>query len=646
MFYFSFTVTSIDRRTQFQWPETAVKYTETKPALSYSCNPSFYQHNITLSKDEESRRTDLFIISDLLDDIVDVIEYKEKKSHTSSKKRKGTTKSKKSKRRKKDRRSKEGKVETEGVTAITSGLATAPKKKKSKDSKRRYKTAVSSVPTSQVSCTDSKESTSKPSQHSVDRRISESTSEQPLPSTSKEADALNEQGGVKKELILSPVNGENVKVEKHVKRMKRLKKKVMASTNNISAGLSGKKPKSITAGLIKEEKGSGEPNQQKEKIKIAFSQQNSKLASAKSKWDTSSDEEGSSRKGAISYRFSEGSGTENVDEKKAVPALMKEEPQRKTAPFGKMQPGGMLKTIEMNNPLPDPKPAVPLAHPNPGPDGGAMAARSRTRSRTRSHSRSRSRSRSASYSSDGSHHRGRRSKRRHRRRRSYSRSYSRSRSRSYSSSRSRSRSYSRSYSRSTSRSRSRFRSYSRSSYSSDYSRSSSSRSRSRSPRYTRAVQPKYNNTRAYNLGKRKKYKKKNQFKNQQNQQPHQNPAMQKILESGRAKAEETVMRLKKQKEEQQDMMKRAKDAIAAAASSAGITNPTTTAATVTAANTAPSPVDSIDSPVAGESSSPHIYHFDRIDVWIIYHIMYFDTRFGSAWFASPLVILTRFLSRL
>ncbi|XP_067946238.1 G patch domain-containing protein 8-like isoform X2 [Watersipora subatra] len=397
----------------------------------------------------------------------------------------------------------------------------------------------------------------------------------------------------------SIANGENVKVEKKVKKLKHLKKKILNEHPGNSAAV--KKPKIIQPECVVDETS-------QQRIKIAFNQNSGKL-STKSKWDTSSDEEGSSRKGAISYRFSDESDTQpSIEPKKKIQDALSQKPPAKSKqmPFGRMQPGGILQSIEIHNPLPDMKPAVPIAHPNPGPDGAGVKSPSKSKSRSRS--RTRSRSRSYSYSTDGSYHRSHRRKRHSKRRkRSYSRSYSRSRSRSYSSSRSRS--YSRSYSRSTSRSHSRYRSYSRSSYSSYSSRSYSSRSRSRSPRYTRAVQPKYNNTRAYNLGKRKKFnKKKNQYKNQQNQ-IHQNPNIQKQLETGRMKAEETVMRLKKQKEQQEDLQKRALESIAKAASSAGIPLPSSTATSTppvsaassntSAATTGAISLDEIPKPVNG-----------------------------------------------
>lgn len=56
---------------------------------------------------------------------------------------------------------------------------------------------------------------------------------------------------------------------------------------------------------------------------------------------------------------------------------------------------------------------------------------------------------------------------------------------------------------------------------------------------------------------------------------HQNPNIQKQLETGRMKAEETVMRLKKQKEEQEDRQKRTMENIVRAASKKGISLNTT-----------------------------------------------------------------------
>lgn len=55
------------------------------------------------------------------------------------------------------------------------------------------------------------------------------------------------------------------------------------------------------------------------------------------------------------------------------------------------------------------------------------------------------------------------------------------------------------------------------------------------------------------------------------------------------KAEETVMRLKKQKEQQQDLQKRAMESIAKAASSAGIPLPSTTGPSTTPVATAGTP---------------------------------------------------------
>lgn len=525
----SFTVTSIDLTTKLKWPAHAVKYTSTKPSLSYSSEPSFYSHNINLSKEQEKRRKDLFVICDLLDEMIDYVGCREKKGRS----------------KKKSKRKSKAKNE-----AGSSGLS-VPSKKKKKKSKKDRKPRLSSESHGTENLSQAVEASSS---GLANKPIASSKE---VETTAKEVEPA----------FSTLANGDNIKVEKQVKRLKRMKKKLMSGTSEHPTGPSPiKKSKSASAQEVKHE----ETNQQK--IKIAFSQNSGKL-SAKSKWDTSSDEEVTSRKGAISYRFSDESDTQ-VARKKMNESVVPKQKLKQTT-FGKMQPGGILQTIEIHNPLPDMKPAVPLAHPNPGPDVVAKSV-SRSRSRSRS-SRSRSRSRSYSYSTDGSYHRRRRRGGK-RSRRSYSRSISRSRSRSYSSSRSRSRSYSRSHSRSSSRSRSRYRSYSRSSYSSYSSRSYSSRSRTRSPRYTRAVQPKYNNTRAYNLGKRKKFnKKKNQFKNQQNQQ-HQNPAILKVLETGRMKAEETVMRLKKQKEEQEDLKKRTMESIAKAASSAGIPLPTTTAA--------------------------------------------------------------------
>lgn len=554
-YHFSCPVISIDGKTKLDWPVTAVKQTSTLPPLSFSCNPSFYHHSLSLSKEDERHRTDLFIISDILDEIIDVLEYSPKPKHM---KHKSKSKSKKKKHKEKqDAAAKQNAVES---TVGTKNVQAQSSKLKKKKSKKRQKTPKSTRQTSQE----------------VDLQQTAAVIEVE-PTKSIGTPEVNKS--------LSPANGESLKVEKRVKRLKRLKKKVLSSTTDEALAPS---PVKKAKPAVTATKDGGDSNQQR--ITIAFNQPSGKLSTTKSKWDTSSDEEGPSRKGAISYRFSEESENENPVKPDSAKT---NSTGSKGLPFGKMQPGGMLKTIEINNPLPDLKPSVPIAHPNPGPD--TRATKSRSRSRTRSRSRSRTRSRSYSYSSDDSYYRSRKGRKRGRRhRRSYSRSYSRSRSRSYSSSRSRSRSYSRSYSRSTSRSRSRYRSYSRSSYSTYSSASYSSRSRSRSPRYTRAVQPKYNNTRAYKLGKRKKFnKKKNQYKNQQNQQAHQNPNIQKQLETGRAKAEETVMRLKKQKEEQQDLQKRAMASIAAAASSAGIPLPKSTAQP-----TAPSTAVSTASPNA------------------------------------------------
>lgn len=573
-----FSVKSIDLVSKLKWPVSSVRYTAASPVISFSCNPSFYEHDINLSKEAEKHRNNLFIISDVLDEIIDLVEYTAKHK---SRKRKGRQSVKSCASKKKQNKApiipnmEASKAKTpEGDVSIGDTVisdrkpqSSGKKSRRRKHHKRKSSTSVHEQPSVSTEAADvTPNSTKAPSKTPTKTP----TKDPELPTTAKTA-------------LLSPsaISNENSKVDKQVKRLKKLKKKVMSGSGNDHPVVPGPSPvkKSKPPGVSgKSASGAAAAvsEQSQAKIKIAFSQNSGKLSSTtKSKWDSSSDEEGSSRKGAISYRFSEESDSEKADEK---PTPKKKAPA--TNPFGKMQSGGMLKTIEMHNPLPDAKPAVPLAHPNPGPD--RTSSHSRSRSRSRSNSKSRSRSRSSSYSSDDSYYRSRR-RRRTKRRRSYSKSYSRSRSRSYSSSRSRSRSYSRSYSRSSSRSRSRYRSYSRSSYSSYTSRSYSSRSRSRSPRYTRAVQPKYNNTRAYNLGKRKKFKKKNQFKNQNQQNPHQNPNIQKQLETGRAKAEETVMRLKKQKEEQQDLQKRAMASIAAAASSAGISLPTTSTPTTAVA---------------------------------------------------------------
>jgi len=76
--------------------------------------------------------------------------------------------------------------------------------------------------------------------------------------------------------------------------------------------------------------GAAVSEQSQAKIKIAFSQNSGKLSSTtKSKWDSSSDEEGSSRKGAISYRFSEESDSEKADEK---PRKLMKSPRQKRRP--------------------------------------------------------------------------------------------------------------------------------------------------------------------------------------------------------------------------------------------------------------------------------------------------------------------------
>lgn len=108
--------------------------------------------------------------------------------------------------------------------------------------------------------------------------------------------------------------------------------------------------------------------------------------------------------------------------------------------------------------------------------------------------------------------------------------------------------------------------------------------------------------------------------NQQTQQL--NPTLDNIREKGRIKAEETIMRLKKQKEEQEELKKKAMKSIAAAASSAGITLPTTTPATTTSTKTANASPKSnnpatgknytlvllyYSAPVASESATVFIY---------------------------------------
>lgn len=577
--FFSFSVTSIDFITKVNWPAISIKRTATKPSLVYSCNPSFYSHRVSLTKEEERHRNDLFISSDVIDDMIDHIEENSEENSSQSRSKRSHKKSRK-KNSHDSKHSKKNEAVDDNTKSVTEEQLGALSVDAAKKTPKKHRKRKSSKSLSTDTVTTTTEGGPTPC---------DTTSGGP---SKVPAAAAKDTEGDAKDIALSLAtiaNGDNVKIDKKVNRLKRMKKKILTESNTSSLLI--KKPKAVAV-VSKESKVSAPDDSSQQKITIAFSQNSGKLASTKSKWDTSSDEEDSARKGAISYRFSEESdpeqssaATKKIKDLSAADAGSgNQQSKPKSVPFGKMQPGGMLKTIEMHNPLPDLKPSVPIAHPNPGPDGAV--ARSKTRSRTRSRS-ARSRSRSGSYSSsDDSFRRSRRRRKHDRRRRSYSRSTSRSRSRSYSSSRSRSRSYSRSYSRSTSRSRSRYRTYSRSSSSSYTSRSYSSRSRSRSPRYTRAVQPKYNNTRAYNLGKRKKFnKKKNQFKNQQNQQPHQNPNIQKQLETGRAKAEETVMRLKKQKEEQEGLQKRAMESIAKAASSAGIPMPTTGAPSSSTPNT-------------------------------------------------------------